>query len=383
MTLSFIKTTRQQEIYAQIASLADTFSKRSEKNDEEGLFPFENIEDLKKIGYTALTVPKRFGGEGISLYEMLLFQERLAQGDGSTALAIGWHLGIMMDIEEKKDWKDERIASLASEVLKGALINRAATEPQTGSPTRGGKPQTSAKRGDGQWVVNGRKTFTTMSPALDYFLVIASIEGTVQVGEFAIHKDSPGVTVQETWDMISMRGTASHDLILENVSVTPENLVHVMDKRSFAPNGWLLHIPACYLGIAMAARNVAVQFATEYSPNSIQGTIKDLPNVQRLVGEMEAELIQARHFMYSVAQKWDEATDKANFGPELGVVKYVATNTALSVVDKAMRIVGARSLQRSNPLQRYYRDVRAGLHNPPMDDMTISTLALSAFKSLN
>ncbi len=45
-----------------------------------------------------------------------------------------------------------------------------------------------------------------------------------------------------------------------------------------------------------------------------------------------------------------------------------------------MRIVGAKSLQRSNPLQRYYRDVRAGLHNPPMDDMTIKKLALSAIE---
>jgi alkylation response protein AidB-like acyl-CoA dehydrogenase len=47
-----------------------------------------------------------------------------------------------------------------------------------------------------------------------------------------------------------------------------------------------------------------------------------------------------------------------------------------------MRIVGAKSLQLSNPLQRYYRDVRAGLHNPPMDDMTISNLAQAAIKEI-
>ncbi len=48
-----------------------------------------------------------------------------------------------------------------------------------------------------------------------------------------------------------------------------------------------------------------------------------------------------------------------------------------------MRIVGAKSLQRNNPLQRYYRDVRAGLHNPPMDDMTIKKLAETAINQLN
>lgn len=46
-----------------------------------------------------------------------------------------------------------------------------------------------------------------------------------------------------------------------------------------------------------------------------------------------------------------------------------------------MRIVGAKSLERTNPLQRYYRDVRAGLHNPPMDDAVIHKLAAEAFES--
>jgi alkylation response protein AidB-like acyl-CoA dehydrogenase len=133
------------------------------------------------------------------------------------------------------------------------------------------------------------------------------------------------------------------------------------------------------MGTAIAARDYAVAFATEYSPNSIEGTISELPNVQRLVGEMELELMQARHFMYGVASKWDETSDRAALAGELAAVKHVVTNSACTVVDKAMRIVGARSLQRSNPLQRYYRDVRAGLHNPPMDDMTIVNLAKQAF----
>jgi alkylation response protein AidB-like acyl-CoA dehydrogenase len=61
--------------------------------------------------------------------------------------------------------------------------------------------------------------------------------------------------------------------------------------------------------------------------------------------------------------------------PELGAVKLSVVNQAIKVIDLAMRITGARSLSQKNPLQRYYRDVRAGLHNPPMDDMTIMQLA--------
>ena len=67
---------------------------------------------------------------------------------------------------------------------------------------------------------------------------------------------------------------------------------------------------------------------------------------------------------------------------ELGAAKLSVVNKALETVDIAMRIVGARSLSAKSPLQRYYRDVRAGLHNPPMDDMTIQLLANESIKNV-
>lgn len=382
MTISFVKTKEQQQRYKIIAELADEFAKHAQEIDEKGVFPHENIEKLKRAGYTKWTLQKSFGGESISLYEMLLYQERLAKGDASTALSIGWHLGIVMDLWEKQNWNETALDWMMNEVAEGALLNSAATEPQTGSPTRGGKPQTTAHKTEAGWVLNGRKTFTTMSPALDYFLVKASIQGTDEVGNFIVPRHTEGVSIEETWDMIAMRGTGSHDLLLKNVRLTKESLAEkITVEQKQQPNGWLLHIPACYMGIAFAARDYAVEFASSYSPNSIVGTIKELPNVQRLVGEIELELMNARHFMYAVAEKWDLSENRGGMQGELAGVKHVVTNTAVSVVDKAMRIVGAKSLQRSNPLQRYYRDVRAGLHNPPMDDMTIMNLAKQAFRS--
>lgn len=143
-----------------------------------------------------------------------------------------------------------------------------------------------------------------------------------------------------------------------------------------------MHIPACYLGIAQAAQTYAINFAKEYSPNSIKGSIIELPNVQLKIGEMELELMKSRHFLYSVAKEWDSANkeERNKMQPVLGAVKMAVTNAAISIVDKSMRVVGARSLSLDNPLQRYYRDVRAGLHNPPMDDMTIQLLAKHAIR---
>ena len=378
--MEFHKAKSLDERLQLMEHLAVKFRERGNNIDEEGTFPFANMKELKESGYTSLTLPKEYGGNGISLYELLRLQEKVAEGDGSTALSIGWHMGIIKNLSEKRIWKEEIFREVCEQVRQGALLNSAASEAQTGSPTRGGKPQTTARKDGDVWIISGRKIFTTLSPMLDYFIVSASIEGNDEVGNFLIPRSTEGVTIEETWDSVAMSGTGSHDLVLDNVRVKSEYFVEKIVPGKKGANGWLLHIPACYLGIASAAQKYAVQFAKEYSPNSIQGSISEIPAVRQKIGEMELELMKARHFLYSVAKQWDASNDeeRKQMAAELSAVKLAVTNGSIKVVDLAMRVVGARSLSRQNPLQRYYRDVRAGLHNPPMDDMTIEILAKNA-----
>lgn len=368
---------------SKLSELSRNFFERAKEVDENGSFPFENMKELQQSGYTTLTIPKEFGGQEISLYELVRFQEVIAQGDGSTALSIGWHMGVVRNMYEA-NWQKETLKEVYNQLLNGALINGAATEPQTGSPTRGGKPQTTAEKNGENWVINGHKSFTTMSPVLDFFLVTASIKGTDEVGNFLIPKDCNGIRIENTWDSIALRGTGSNDVYFETVEIPAHYFVEKLERRKKV-NPWLLHIPACYLGIAGAAQTEAVTFAKNYSPNSINGTISDIPSVRAKIGEMELKMQTAKHFLYSVSKKWDESSveQQSHLLPELSAVKLVVTNIAIEVVDIAMRIVGARSLSAKSPLQRYYRDVRAGLHNPPMDDMTIEQLAVKSLNEMN
>jgi alkylation response protein AidB-like acyl-CoA dehydrogenase len=380
--MNFQETRTHEERLQLMKELARKFLQRSAQSDDEFGFPYENIHDLKAYGYTSLTLPRLYGGEELSLLELVQFQELLAQGDGSTALSIGWHMGIVMDLCERKAWNESMLQLLASEVRKGALINNCASEPQTGSPSRGGKPTTSASKQGNKWILNGRKNYSTMSPVLDFFNVTATVIDDDKVAYFLVPRNTPGVKVEKTWDSIAMSGTGSHDLVLNNVVLEEEFLVEYVESGTKGASGWMLHIPACYLGIAQAAQDYAITFAKNYSPNSIQSSIIELPSVQQKIGEMELELMRARHFLYSVAKQWDESNQEQRnqMRPELGAVKHTVTNSALKVVDLAMRVVGAQSLSNKNPLQRYYRDVRAGLHNPPMDDMTIQLLAKNAIQ---
>jgi len=364
-----------------LTKLANNFSERAREVDENASFPFENIKELQQSGYTALTIPKEYGGEEISVYELVRMQEIIATGDGATALSIGWHMGVARNIHEA-NWDEFVRKEVYEQLVQGALINGAATEPQTGSPTRGGKPQTEAEKKGDKWIINGHKSFTTMSPVLDYFLVTASIKDSDEIGNFLIHKNSRGIRIEETWDSIALKGTGSHDVYFEEVEIPAKYYVEKLGGRKKV-NPWLLHIPACYLGIAGAAQKESVTFAKSYSPNSISGTISDIPSVRAKIGEMELKMQVAKHFLYSISKKWDntKSEDHSKLQPELSAAKLFVTNTAMEVVDLAMRIVGARSLSAKSPLQRYYRDVRAGLHNPPMDDMTIEQLAIKSLQS--
>ncbi|WP_203361785.1 acyl-CoA dehydrogenase family protein [Bacillus sp. REN10] len=366
-----------------LKELTSSFQERESELDVLNSFPFQNVEELKKIHYTQQTLPQKYGGGGVSLSQFLSFQEQIAKGCGSTALSIGWHMGTILEFAEHRHWNKEVVAILIPDIQKGALINTASSERNAGSPLRGAKPVTTAVLSeDGQsYIITGEKTFTSASPVLDYFFVTATREdGTVAI--FLVPRETKGVSIRETWDSVALRGTASHDLILDHVEIPAQYVVEEVTAESKRRRkGWLLHIPACYLGIASAARDYAVKFAAGYIPTSLGKPIGTLPNIQQQIGEMEMLLLSSRHFLYGVAKKYEQHPD-IDVQTEMAAAKSFVTNQAMKIVDLAMRIVGARSLSAKNPLHRYYQHVRAGLHNPPMDDIAFTSLAEKALKEI-
>ncbi len=384
----FVQTADEERRLKITRELSSEFAKHARRHDEEASFPHENIALLRDSGYVRWTVKKEYGGEEISLSEMLLHQEQIARGDGSTALAIGWHMGMMLNLRLTEAYPQAVFAEISESVVKdGALINSCATEPATGSPSRGGRPETTATPVEGGFRVTGRKTFSTLSPALDWIQITAGIEGSEEVGEFLVR--GRDVEIVETWNTVGMRATGSHDIVLNDVFVPEEFLVGTRGKgvksdRRDDGGGWMLHIPACYLGIALAARDFAVEYAATYQPNSLPHPIAKVPHVAEKLGQMELKLITARTYMYDLARRFDSSPPSVwpSMRPYFGAAKTFVTNAAIEVVDLAMRVVGARSLWKDLPLERLYRDVRAGLHNPPMDDVTYQVLAVEAVKEI-
>lgn len=389
-------TDRQRQMVDMAGALADLFAQRAATADWNGTFPKENYTDLQKAGYLTLTVPRDFGGWGADLLEVTLAQQRLGQGDASTALVMSMHLLNIARLAEQLTGPNALFAEICRAVVEdGAVINTAASEPATGSPSRGGRPATTARRQqDGSWLINGRKTYTTGSPVLSLFLVTCAIEDgasnaadlppiTADRGTFLVPRHTKGVRVEETWNSLAMRGSGSHDLILEQVHVKPEAYVDGQIPNNptaqTRAGAWTFSTTAVYLGIAEAARNAAINFARHRKPNSLNKPIASLPHIQEKAARMELALLQSRAVLYGMAAQFCANPNSIN-SSDLAAAKYLVSNYAVEVVDTAMRLVGAASLSLSSPLQRYYRDVRAGLSNPPMDDAAIAMIGKNAFE---
>ncbi|RCX18589.1 alkylation response protein AidB-like acyl-CoA dehydrogenase [Fontibacillus phaseoli] len=378
-------TDKQQEWLARLDAVLEQNAAETEKADVENDLNYGLISDLKRIGYPALAVPSDLGGGGLSLTDFLAFQERIAQADAATALAIGWHMSTVLQLGAVRPWRTTDFESLCGEILgSSALINRADSEGATGSPSRGGVPQTTARRTPDGYSITGTKRFTSLAPVLDYFIVSAFEPETGGVSDFLIPKGTQGLSIDRTWNTVGMRGTGSHDLVLRDAEVPfSAKVIERKHSKVFQPNPFILFIPAVYLGIAEAARDEAVRFARSYQPNSLNHPITSLPNIQQTLGQIELEILAARHFLYSVAGKYEnqEFDSVQGWDGDFGAAKVLAVQNALSVVDKAMRIVGIHGLSLSHPLQRLYRDVRFGLHNPPMEDAVLRQLAVRALES--
>lgn len=392
----YLQSDEERALAARIDALAADFLTRAAQHDTEGSFPHEDLDALVAIGYQTLTLPPDKGGMGAPLRLMLNLQERLAAGDPSVALGMGWHLSLMLGLRTTHAWPEATFDRIADAVVsKGALVNSCASERETGSPSRGGRPTTIARElPDGTYRISGRKTWSTLSPRLAYFLVTAAMadaEGTEdgRIGEFLVPAGTPGVEVEETWNSMSLRGSGSHDVVLTEATVGPEALAEAYapparSRRGLDGSGPLLHVAACYLGIGLRARLEVLRFAISHRPNSLSQPISTLPPVEESMGRIDTALAAAHALLYEAAADWDDAdTPEARLAlsARMGSAKVQAVDAAITACDLAMRIVGGQSLRRELPFERLYRDVRAGLHNPPMTDLALRALGRRAFQA--
>jgi alkylation response protein AidB-like acyl-CoA dehydrogenase len=101
--------------------------------------------------------------------------------------------------------------------------------------------------------------------------------------------------------------------------------------------------------------------------------------VQQKIAQIEVLLLQARTILYGTIETWENHPEhRSRIGWQFAAAKHTVTNNGVEITDLAMRIAGSAGQFKSFPLERYFRDVRSGLGNPPIDDIALSIVARAA-----
>ncbi len=391
MTTPTSATQRSQRLLDLAGRLADDFATRADEHDRENTFPFENFEAMKRENYTSLPIPEEVGGLGGTLLDLCLCQERLAMGDASTALAVNMHLFAVGSMAEQVGMTDPQAMLMAGMLAQQHwIIGGGFTEAEIGGNC--GFPTTTAVRQEHEgvrgFVLNGRKTFTSMAPIIDFFAINTSTtddEGKPVIGMFTVPRATQGIEIVETWDTMSMRATASHDLVIKDAWV-PEQALVAMRQPGDTDVGaniilsWFCGtVASVYLGIATAARDFAYDWAKTRKPVLFERPISHFPGVQFHAADIEVELAAARALVHQTVQEWIGGGLRGRDDlARIVLMKYLATNAAVRIVDQAMGIVGAPGIFRRHPMQRFYRDVRAGPFHPMTNDVARELIGKTA-----
>jgi acyl-CoA dehydrogenase len=221
-----------------------------------------------------------------------------------------------------------------------------------------------AERVEGGYLVTARKVFGSGSPGGHVLMTMALYDDPADgrtVLHFPVPLDAPGMRVADNWQALGMRGTGSHDVLLEGVFV-PDAAVGA--RRP--PGRWipLFHVIytvafplvySVYLGVAESARDLAVREAA--------GRRHD-PGVQALVGEMENELTAARLAVRHMIDVAD--TDRIGLETTNAVMigRTLAGRAAIRTTEKAVDVVGGRAFYRALGLERLFRDVQGARFHP-------------------
>lgn len=376
--------------HTQVLSIVDVARKlaaevatRADEADKAAKLPAEDVQALKESGYLAMSIPREYGGLGLTLRECVEAQLELAKGSASTAMVAGMQIHLFGNVSENRPWPESMFERLCREAVKGGLFNTAASEPALGSPSRGAYFESNAVRTPDGWCINGHKTWTTGGKHLTHLLVRLSVEG--EPGVIVVQNHLPGVEWVETWgDSLSLRASASDDVYFHDARVPFENLIEHGKRDEKTPNAWFpMIMAAVYLGAAMAARDAVIQFALERVPSALGKPIATLPKIQRQIGEIDLMLQAARALLLEVAGLWTGDERSTGLFPRIAAAKHIATETANAVTDKTLQIAGGTSLTRDLPLERHFRDTRAGLMQPPSGDTALEIIGRGAIEAIS
>ena len=350
----------QREFRRAVARFVDAeVVPRAAEIDEAGEFPRALFRRLGELGYLALRYPEAHGGAGADMVTFCLLAEELGRGSMSLAAAAMMQALMGTHVLYAHGDDDQRRRYLEPALRGEKVATFALTEPGAGSDLAA--LATHAERDGDHWVLRGTKTWVTSAPVADLLTVAAKTSrerGMKHIALFLVDRETmPGVTLGKRIEKMSVRGSDTGEITLEDVRVPASHLLGGETGGVEKIGGILSEIrvmtAALSVGLARAAYAAALGYARER-------VAFGKPIVEhQAIGAKLADMLTAIHAADLMTYDAASALDRGDtVTREAAMAKLTASETAVRVADEASRIFASYSLATEFPAQRYLRDSR-------------------------
>jgi alkylation response protein AidB-like acyl-CoA dehydrogenase len=359
--MDFTLSPEHQAVQKKAQHLAREVKDLSARLDREAQFPAEILHLWGQAGMFGLALPKEYGGQGLDYLAYVLAQMELAQACAASALILhvnhtlfGGSVAQFGTTAQKEAWLPQ--------VARGEVMACfALTEPEAGSDPAGMK--SAARQEQDGWVLSGGKNFVTSGGEARFALVAAVTEpGQGAKGISAFVVDIPA-TPEITWgsreEKLGLRAAASVPLFFDEARLPETSLLGDLNKGLTV---MLSALDAARVGsaaLAVGLGRAALADALAYAKKRRQfgQAVADFQAIQWKLADMATDLEAASLLTLKAAWLKDQ---KRPYRNAAAMAKKFATDAAMAAASEGVQIMGGYGYLTDYPMERYFRDAKAG-----------------------
>jgi alkylation response protein AidB-like acyl-CoA dehydrogenase len=333
--------------------------------DESGEFPVETIRQMGELGLMGIEVPEEYGGAGMDTLAYVVAMEEICKADAAhgTIMSVNNSLfchGLMKFGTEEQ--KQRYLVPVASGKAVGAY---SLTEPMSGSDA-GTMRSRAVKNENGDYVINGRKSWVTSGPVAEYVALFTVTDPQAEpkhkgVSAFMVEADHPGFIRGKKEPKLGIRASATSEIVYEDYVAPPSALLG-REGEGFkiamtVLDAGRIGIASQALGIAQAAYEASVAYAKERQ--AFGHAIGDFQAIQWKIADMATRINAARLLTYNAAlAKMRSKETGGRYTQQASMAKLYASETAMWVTTQAVQIHGGMGYSKELPVERYFRDAK-------------------------
>ncbi|WP_338762579.1 SfnB family sulfur acquisition oxidoreductase [Massilia sp. METH4] len=357
------------EALAVAAALAADFAPGAQVRDRERRLPVAELRQVRQSGLWGITVPREYGGAGVSYATLARVFAILSAADASIGQIPQNHYFILEIIRHEGSEEQKRF--FFERVLAGDHFGNALVEPDVRKPED--RKASLAPDGEG-YRVNVRKYYSTGALFADW-VPVAVADGAKRHFLAIYPRTAQGLRIVDDWASFGQRTTASGTVIVENAYLKPEWLVpHPIDAdhvKPVGPVGQVMHA-AIDTGIARAAFEATIAFIRKRNPKADDDAVWEEDQLSvREIGDLAVALHGTEALLERAGLAIDKASasgladDWTRAAVAVSEVRAASTHSALLATNKLFELAGTRATAPEHGLDRLWRDARTHtLHDP-------------------